>query len=490
MSANAVIMSLGNFTDAFMRNDLSKMSVGFIPDLGDVSFDLLLKHLVSKSKLAKTNAEKAIKSHKLFIEREYWAMLFDPLKRVEHTGVKMYILGRGLCTIFPRLAFFVGDDPAIHRYCGVYEGNANHSCIHCKYSVKNDGLFDPDKQEPRDPSITNPLCELAISGSRKKANGCPILLVEKEAMEVLKSQGLHYLPNATVGVPMGFTLPNIPNNVHNSPCDILHTFGCGICKTTCLWTLSIVMQISKQKEFKFNMSILDRRISSNKDWPKLPNVSSTYFAKGVSFINKNKSSSEKQRTTGSAGGFRSCEFVPLLLQLYLAIGFEGDILPLTSTFGKVTEIVLKSISSVLDAYFSVRTSPLTTERIVKIEQTQMISSNNFTALYQLMDRVHGSEIIRLPMIRKDHARNCSLINFMKKKGTADKGDSASYESSHRLLTVGSWKSTSRRYDTMNAEMAHKAMLLNLNSINDFLHAVITNTMASFVARVGPYVAPE
>jgi hypothetical protein len=168
VSANAALMTLGNFTDAFQRRDLSKMSIGFIQDIGAMICDLLMKHLVSRAGYSKSSAETAIKLHKRLLEREFWDMVFAPLAKHATSGVNVYILGKGIRTVFPVLAYCVGDDPALHRYCGVYEGNALHSCLYCKYSCKKDGLFVDDGQGIiRDPAEIRDLCATARSGELK-----------------------------------------------------------------------------------------------------------------------------------------------------------------------------------------------------------------------------------------------------------------------------------------------------------------------------------
>ena len=45
--ATAALGSFGNCSDALQRKDISKYSVGFIPDLSLMSKDALLKHLMS-----------------------------------------------------------------------------------------------------------------------------------------------------------------------------------------------------------------------------------------------------------------------------------------------------------------------------------------------------------------------------------------------------------------------------------------------------------
>ena len=80
--------------------------------------------------------------------------------------------------------------------------------------------------------------------------------------------------------------------------------------------------------------------------------------------------------------------------------------------------------------------------------------------------------------------------FLEQFGTSDKGDTASYESVHRCMTVGLWSVTSRRIGSMNEEMAKQSMLLNHNNMNEFVHAVTTGNMNRYIKERGPYVAPE
>jgi hypothetical protein len=490
-------MTLGNFSDDLQRRDISKMSIGFIPDISFISKELILKHLLEKTGYSKTAAKEAIKTHKRLIEREYWDLCFSSIKKYAETGVHMYILGKGLCNVFPVLAYCVGDDPALHRYCGVYEGNALHSCIYCNYSVKDDGIYNPNQQRPRQPDMIRQACSLARSGELKKAARQRLLQIEINAMEVLKARGLHNIPNATWGVPMGYVAPGVLNHVFRSPCDILHTFECGICKNVCLWTISLVLLISKVPRYKFSAGMLDGRIACFKDLPKLPNVTQTYFLKGICFISSNKSAADKTKSTGGAGGFRSCEFVPLLIQLYFAIGVNGDIFPTTPTFrisneiqvGNMSKIILTCISKVLDCFFSTRISPLTAQRVDIIQNKMMDMSQYYIALYQLLDTSSGREVPRLPLSRKIHAACCNIKPFLEVFGTLDKADTASYESVHRYMTVGLWHCTSKRYDSMNEEMAKQSLLSNYHLINSFKHALTSETMEKYIIKNGPYIAP-
>jgi len=85
---------------------------------------------------------------------------------------------------------------------------------------------------------------------------------------------------------------------------------------------------------------------------------------------------------------------------------------------------------------------------------------------------------------------CNVKPFLQDFGTFDKADTASYESVHRFMTVALWHLTSRRYGSMNEEMAFQSMLLNYHSINEFTHAFASNTLLDYIRERGPYVAPD
>jgi hypothetical protein len=447
-------MTFGNISDATQQLDISKSSIGFIPDIGSVSKNLLKKHLVTHTRHSKSSADVAIREFGRVIEHSFWKMCFEPLLLTERTGCKMYILGRGITNVHVRVAFFQGDDPAVHRHAGVVEANGLRTCIRCNYSLKRDGWYNIQHQVVRDPYLILDQCELAQSGVNKKVHGIPMLHQEKEALSWLKQMGLHYIKSAMFMIDMGKVDVDENNHVFRGPCDILHTFACGLCKNLVLWTVSIVMATSKLgPPFSFSEALFDARIASMKDWVKLANVTTTYFGKGICFISKGKSAAEKAQTSGGGGGFRSCEYIPLLLYMYMAIGVRGDVLPNVSHFGipgisddvgNVTQIVLTSISTMLDAYFALRTSPLTEDRIESIDIKLQKMSSHFIVMFQLMRTFAGDNSGALPQSRKLHAAVCNIPPFLKTFGTMMKADTASFESIHRDKTVALWLWTSKR----------------------------------------------
>ena len=289
-----------------------------------MSKDALLKHLMTNGgrKFSKSSANKAIKQFQLIIEREFWLLAFDSMMKYEKTGVMLHLLGLGVRRVFFRLCYVVGDNPALNRFCGIYEGNALKSCIKCLYSMKKDGLFDPTKKIVRNARLTFEHQGIGEEGYKRWLMGGAYTEEEKLSMKWLRDRCVQSIRNATCDVPMGFLNANIRNHILHSPCDILHTFECGIFKNVILWTLTIISNISKSnKYYEFSQYVLDSRIARNRFLCKLSNVTTTYFRKGITFIQSNKTSSEKAQTTGGAGGFRSCEFVSMLIQMFFSVSY-------------------------------------------------------------------------------------------------------------------------------------------------------------------------
>ena len=105
-----------------MKKDISKISLGFIPDLSKISKDSLVKHLVSKGQnFSRSSANKAISNFIKFIESEFWNIVLHLVKKYQDLGVNMHILGLGVQRVFFTLAYSCGDDPALHRFCNIYE---------------------------------------------------------------------------------------------------------------------------------------------------------------------------------------------------------------------------------------------------------------------------------------------------------------------------------------------------------------------------------
>ena len=315
--------TFGNLSDELLRKDISKMSMGFIPDLSTVSKNSLIEHLVTNcdNRYSKSKAKKIIAQFFRDVHRKFWEMALDNLRKYEDCGVDMYILGLGIKRVFFRLAYIAGDDPALHKFCGLYEGNATHSCIHCLYSLKKHGLFRQGMDIPKcNGAEINYNTRIAESAVLKSFNNIRLQPNERDALKYLKQNSIHNSLNVTANIPMGNCDANHMNSIFFTPADLLHTFDAGLFKCIDLWIITIIINISKLGgKYTFSPGLLDSRLISFRDFAKVPNITNTYFRKGICYISENKSNKEKGQTTGGAGGFRSVEYVTLALQLFIAV---------------------------------------------------------------------------------------------------------------------------------------------------------------------------
>ena len=133
----------------------------------------------------------------------------------------------------------------------------------------------------------------------------------------------------------------------------------------------------------------------------------------------------------------------------------------------------------MECYFSIRTSPLTTNRIAIIKQQLHNMYIHFIALFQCNLRFCEDDKVCLPESRKIHAILCTMPPFLEKMGNIDIADTASWESVHRVMTVSLWERTSKRFTSMNEEMSAAAMLLNYRSTADFMDAVSYNNIEEY-----------
>ena len=119
----------------------------------------------------------------------------------------------------------------------------------------------------------------------------------------------------------------------------------------------------------------------------------------------------------------------------MVMSFLAHLLLLSIEVPNETTVVLNAIGAFLDAYFAVRLTPLTEDRIMDIQSKLLKCSRTFTDLYQLNARIGGIEDPDIPHSRKLHAAVCVIKPFLKHFGTFDKADTTSHESIHRVMTV-------------------------------------------------------
>ena len=102
-----VICSIGNYSDEMLRKDFTKICLGYIPYLDSKCIISITDHLIINVGMSATDAKAEISRFSIEIDNQFWSRIISCFA-VNRTGKELYILGRGLTTVFPMLAIFVG----------------------------------------------------------------------------------------------------------------------------------------------------------------------------------------------------------------------------------------------------------------------------------------------------------------------------------------------------------------------------------------------
>lgn len=182
------------------------------------------------------------------IERTLYKYLVKQLNSAWETGIKYHVLGCGLMTFYPCLAFFCGDDPCQHRVSGLQEGNSVYGCVYCLFPTTKGLVYDPAKHHPRDAEEIKLLCSIAeevTSMEMGNTMATSITVHQKEAITRLKNLNVHCHENPFHYAPMG-----VNNNIFKAnPPDLLHLFCAGLMKSLTQWVLTIILQVNSKSKF-------------------------------------------------------------------------------------------------------------------------------------------------------------------------------------------------------------------------------------------------
>ena len=465
-----VMCTTGNFSDELIDKDISKCVIGYLPNLLNTKA-ALRDHLYKI--FSKTEAELEIRRFDLLVEREYWKEIVKGLRKHWETGIQMHVLGKGIKTFFPCVAFFVGDDPQQHRQAGLECGNCIHGCIYCTYSYK-DGLYNDKIHLPRDANDIIKRCCEAERSLYEHASGRVLSRSEESNLKYLKAQNIHPFVNPMSFAPMGDSNNNI---FRATPPDLLHNFCAGLMKSLVKSIISIIYAVSKISDlYKDAGYIFDRRII-NFEYvtQEMPHVHWTYFKEGIMRYLAIDASS-RSHSTGSFGGYKSTSFISLLIQIHYAIGHDSKILPSSNFVVKKNQIediqgrVHRAICSVLDCYFDAKRSKWD-------EKSLLVFSKKIKNLYTHYMLVWDLNVALLSF-DLDHTKVCKqrnphkifhLEDTIRYFGSLNHCDTSSWEGIHRSVTTGVYSVTSKRQKSLCLEMLLKC---NLNNHSKHLDRIV------------------
>jgi hypothetical protein len=485
-NVTSVLGTCGNYSDEMQRKDKGKFSLGFITNIDMLKLPNILDHLVSVG-FNKTAALNEIRRFTLYVNQEFWRLTTKGIRDHYEDGVKLKLLGDRVYQFIPCVPFMVGDDPAQHLVSGVMSNNANRSCIHCMFRQKDRRKYDRRIYPNRDALDITFKCAAAeaiherkrkweleelsseANGKSLKRNRFVINDDERAILGSLDDMSVVPMKNAFHSVYMGSN-----NSIYNTPPDPFHVFCAGLMKSAVLWIVTIIACIA-DIENNNAITLVDQRLKDYPYTPVLPHLVNTFFNKGLTSIATKKSKDEKSQATGTGQGYRSSWWVCALIQLFFCIGYHGDVLPNSPNFmanvmvydketktksprninlGNPTSKVLNLIYTMLDVYFECKRTAFTDGNIERLESAIKSMNVHFDLLWDLKQALIDSTSKKPLTMQKNHTVN-HLIDAMKMWGCLSKVDTSRYEAAHQYYTTKTFKGTSKKMDTLPAEMLQK-----------------------------------
>jgi len=94
VNVDTVMISLGNFSDKLMTNDVTKKVICYLPTLSSIESSTLLQHLQDIG-ITKTEAKKQMMLFKRLIFSTFWNHVLNSINMCWNRGVELHIIGKG-----------------------------------------------------------------------------------------------------------------------------------------------------------------------------------------------------------------------------------------------------------------------------------------------------------------------------------------------------------------------------------------------------------
>ena len=144
---------------------------------------------------------------KLQYENKFWAEVVKNIKYGLNNGYNIHILGYGIRSIYSCIAYMIGDDPALHRALGFYEGNAKLCCMTCLFPSRCKDIYNPQVHVKRNiVEIQDMVSNAASCISDKLSNKRKLSRIENEYLKKCKLNCIQPVVNPFHDAPMGWKM--------------------------------------------------------------------------------------------------------------------------------------------------------------------------------------------------------------------------------------------------------------------------------------------
>jgi len=302
---------------------------------------------------------------------------------------------------YPIIGPFCGDNQGSHHCACIKTGKTFRPCRICR--LDRVAIFDVDSEpHTRDSSITADIQKEAFNGLNQQLGNEQPTAHEKVALALCKSESIQ--PMLSHMLSMKTPFPGFSNHLLFPP-DLLHTVCGGVLKNFIFWAFVIIIKVSEvDGNFKDSAATLDDLISAFPIQQSCP-TKGLRFPKGISDFCKAASSygiSSKETSTSGLGGIDHQYIPSLVLQLLLAIGFDGDILPNTKNwesakypklkkFGSLTDVVVSAGFIVLDLFYTLSRKEFTLGQLQELKELISTAQTHLHRLFTVKQLLIGSK---------------------------------------------------------------------------------------------------
>lgn len=458
----------------------------FLLNLLCISFEQMTKAEVYKrlTKLGystKTGFEFCYKAMKTYAEQTFLLDILQEIDKYTRNGGVLMQVGTTstaeIVHVVPVVSMIVQDNQGAHKCLGLYaSANAASPCRFCTCplsSMQQPGM----EHSPRTTANVLQYSKLALVAKKKslclQAYRERRTQAEKDAVEYCVQHCIHAAPVlALFATYEGHEiLRTHARNIYNMcPPDEMHTVLGGLMKSWLFFTSTIVEQVAAYDAQMFGMNVvtLDERL---KQFPThcIPAILKKFtFHKGLSGLLESVTGSAENHTTSSLGGLSQQKYPHLILQLLLAIGIKGDILPTGTTWCRrhinwnsmnesvkpmcVTEVVLTAGFALLDLHFNLKRTCFSNTDLQELDDVIVNSQFHILRMYGLRQLLLQStkQYTGIKMHVTSHFPSCIALY-----GPPFMFDMVRFDHLHIISAKEKFKSTSRRYSAVAEYMLSK-----------------------------------
>lgn len=168
-------------------------------------------------------------------------------------------------------------------------------------------------------------------------------------------------------------------------------------------------------------------------------------------------------STTSGGGLRSSHYVILLIYMFFAVSYDGQILTTGDSHGAGDKrkrdeetgnnhqaVVLEAIEATLEAYFSCKCSVFTKTSIQLLMKQLKRCRAKLDKVHVLQQKVCAEDETMIEEINISKGRKIHFMSHfadqecIQKYGAPSNFDTQSFEKGHTINTNGIWRQTSKR----------------------------------------------